>query len=82
LCIAKKLLSHLLSFVHVRKNPQYRLGRIIFKNIRVFLDSAKLRDLFPVKDGEIFDREKIAEGLENLRTVSGEYGYINYIGVP
>jgi len=69
-------------FVHVDENAQYRMGGITFKNNRALSDSAKLRDLFPIKDGEIFSREKIAEGLENLRKVYGEYGYINYTGVP
>ncbi len=69
-------------FVNVQENAQYRLGGITFKNNKVIPDSSKLRDLFPVKETEIFSREKIAEGLENLRKVYGEYGYINYTGVP
>lgn len=69
-------------FVHVDENAQYRLGGITFKNNRVLSNSAKIRDVFPVKDGEIFSREKIAEGLENLQKVYGEYGFINYTGVP
>jgi outer membrane protein assembly factor BamA len=69
-------------FVHVEENAQYRLGEITFKNNKVLSDAAKLRDLFPIKDAEVFSREKIAEGLENLRKVYGEYGYINYTGVP
>jgi len=69
-------------FVHVDENAQYRLGGITFKNNKVLSNSAKLRDVFPIKDGEIFSREKIAEGLENLRKVYGEFGFINYTGVP
>jgi outer membrane protein assembly factor BamA len=69
-------------FVNVEENAQYRLGGISFKNNRALLDSANLRDLLPVKDGEIFGREKIAEGLENLRRIYGQHGYINYTGVP
>jgi len=69
-------------FVHVEENAQYRLGAITFKNNKVLTDTTKLRDLFPIKNGEVFSREKIATGLENLRKVYGEYGYINYTGVP
>lgn len=68
-------------FVHVEENAQYRLGGITFKNNKVLSNSA-LRDQFPIKDGEIFSREKIAEGLENLRKAYGEFGFINYTGVP
>jgi len=69
-------------FVHVDENAQYRLGGITFKNNKVISNSAKLRDVFPIKDGEIFSREKIAAGLENLRKVYGEFGFVNYTGVP
>src|SRR5262249_39962880 len=33
-------------------------------------------------DGAIFSRERLAEGLENLRKAYDELGYINYTGVP
>jgi outer membrane protein assembly factor BamA len=69
-------------FVHVDENMQYRLARITFKNNKAIGNSAALRDLFPIKDGNIFSRKKIAKGLENIRKAYGEYGYINYTGVP
>jgi outer membrane protein assembly factor BamA len=69
-------------FVHVDENMQYRLGRITFKNNKAIASSAALRNLFPIKDGDVFGRKKIAKGLENIRTAYGEYGYINYTGVP
>ena len=37
-----------------------------------------MRSLFPIKDGDIFSREKIGKGLENLRKAYGELGYINF----
>src|SRR6202030_3511918 len=43
---------------------------------------AALRSLFPMKDGDIFSREKVAKGLENLRKAYGENGYINFTSVP
>lgn len=69
-------------FAQVEEGAQYRLGGIAFKNNKVLSDSARLRDLFPIKDGDVFSREKIAEGLESLRKAYGEYGYVNYTGVP
>jgi outer membrane protein insertion porin family len=68
-------------FVHVDENAQYRLGGITFKNNRAIY-SARLRDLFRIRNGDIFSREKIANGLENLRKAYGEFGYLNYTGVP
>jgi len=68
--------------VHVDEGSQYRLGGITFKHNRAISNVSALRALFPIKNGEVFSREKLAAGLENLRKAYGEYGYINYTGVP
>lgn len=62
--------------------PQYRLEHITFRNNHALSNAQALRNLFPIKDGEIFSREQITQGLENLRRAYGEFGYINYTGVP
>jgi outer membrane protein assembly factor BamA len=41
-----------------------------------------LRSLFPIKDGDVFSRERIATGLENLRKAHQNFGYINFTSVP
>jgi outer membrane protein insertion porin family len=66
----------------IDEGDKYRLGKITFKNNKAISNNAALRNLFPLRDGDIFSREKIAKGLENLRKAYGEYGYINYTGVP
>ena len=66
----------------IEEGDKYRLGKITFKNNKAITNTAALRSLFPLKDGDIFSREKIAKGLEDLRKAYGEYGYINYTGVP
>jgi len=66
----------------IDEGDKYRLGKITFKNNKAIPNSAALRSLFPLKDGDIFSRDKIAKGLEALRKAYGEYGYINYTGVP
>jgi outer membrane protein insertion porin family len=58
------------------------LGKITFKNNKAISNTAALRSMFPLKDGDVFSRDKIAKGLENLRKAYGQYGYINYTGVP
>lgn len=62
--------------------PQYRLGHITFRNNRALPNAQALRNLFPIKDGGILERKAIAKGLENLRYAYGEFGFINYTGVP
>ncbi len=67
--------------VHVDEGAQYRLGGIEFKGNRAIANEA-LRALFTIKDGDIFRRDKIGKGLENLRKTYGELGYINFTPVP
>jgi outer membrane protein insertion porin family len=66
----------------IEEGDRYRLGTIIFKNNKAISNAAALRSLFPMKDGDIFSREKIAKGLENLRKAYGQAGYINFTPVP
>jgi outer membrane protein insertion porin family len=66
----------------IDEGDQYRLGKITFKNNKALSNSAALRNLFPLKDGDVFSRDKIAKGLENLRKAYGQYGYINFTPVP
>ncbi len=66
----------------IEEGDKYRLGKITFKNNKAISNVAALRSLIPLKDGDVFSRDKIAKGLENLRKAYGQYGYINYTGLP
>jgi len=66
----------------IEEGDKYRLGKITFKNNKAISNTVALRSLFPLKDGDIFSREKIAKGLDNLTKAYGQYGYINYTGIP
>jgi outer membrane protein insertion porin family len=66
----------------IEEGDRYHLGSITFKNNKAISNIAALRSLFPMKDGDIFSRDKIAKGLENLRKAYGEAGYINFTSVP
>jgi outer membrane protein assembly factor BamA len=55
--------------------PRYRLRGITFKNDHAISNAKALRDLFPIKDGDTFDHNAIAKGLENLREAYSELGY-------
>jgi hypothetical protein len=67
--------------VHVEEGLQYSLGVITFEP-KTIGTVESLRGFFPIKDGEVFDREKIATGLENLRKAYGNLGYVNFTPVP
>jgi hypothetical protein len=67
---------------NVDEGLQYSLGKITFKHNKVLTDVGFLRALFPIRDGDIVSREKIAKGLENLRMSYGDLGYLNFTAIP
>jgi len=66
----------------IEEGDRYKLGSITFKNNKAVTNTKALRGLFAIKDGDIFSREKIAKGLDNLRKAYGELGYINFTSIP
>ena len=68
--------------VPIEEGDKYTLGEITFKNNKAVPNTKALRSLFPIKDGDMFDRSKIAKGLENLGKAYGQLGYINFTSIP
>jgi len=66
----------------VEEGARYRLKGITFAHNRAVSNATVLRSLFPLTDGEIFDRESVSKGLESLRQVYAQLGYINFSAVP
>lgn len=66
----------------IEEGDKYKLGEITFKGNKAVTNSKILRSLFPIKDGDFFDRSKIAKGLEALGKAYGQLGYINFTSVP
>lgn len=68
--------------VPIQEGDKYKLGTITFTGGKAITNTKALRAQFPIKDGDTFNRESIAKGLENLRKAYGELGYINFSAVP
>jgi outer membrane protein assembly factor BamA len=68
--------------VYVEEGPRYKLGGISFQNNRAIASLEVLRLQFHIRDGAIFSREKIAQGLADLRLAYRQLGYINFTAVP
>lgn len=65
------------------EGDQYELGSMTFKGVKLFKEPDKaLRPLFSMDEGDIFDVSKVRKGLENMRKIYGEYGYINFVATP
>jgi len=68
--------------IPIDEGDQYRLAAITFKGNKSVPNAKALRGLFAIKDGDIFNREKIVKGLENLKNAYGTQGFINATSVP
>jgi outer membrane protein insertion porin family len=69
--------------IPIVEGEQFTLGSMNFRNSTIFSDEqGALRSLFDMQEGDLFDVSKIREGLENLRQLYGEYGYINFVASP
>ena len=67
--------------IRIEQNLQYTLRGLEITGEKAF-SAEQLRALFPIQSGEVFDVGRIREGLDNLRKVYGECGYINFTPVP
>src|SRR2546425_237713 len=65
----------------VQEGTLFRLGEIKFTGNHAF-SAAKLRNVFPLKKGALFERDKIAGGLDSLRNLYGKEGFLDLMSVP
>jgi Surface antigen variable number repeat len=65
----------------VAEGPKFRLGEITFLGYRAF-SADQLRQQFPMKTGAVFEREKVAAGLESLHKFYGKHGYLDMAAIP
>ena len=65
----------------VSEGARYKLGEITFVENHAF-SSEELRQQFPLKRGDLFERGKVASGLESLRKLYGTHGFLDWIAVP
>ena len=61
--------------------PQFQLGEIRFRNAEVF-SSTELREVFPLRKGDMFDISKIREGLESISRLYFRKGYADVVAGP
>ena len=54
--------------VKVDKGDQYRLGKIQFQDATLF-PTSQLRQVFALQDGDLFNRSKFAEGLQQMQNL-------------
>jgi outer membrane protein assembly factor BamA len=65
----------------VSEGPLYKLGEVMFVENHAF-SSEKLRQQFPLKMGDLFERGKVASGLVSLRKLYGTQGFLDFTAIP
>jgi outer membrane protein insertion porin family len=67
----------------VEEGRLYRLNKINFFGVKLFRTPETLmRPLFSMGEGDPFSTTKLRKGLENLRKLYGEFGYIDFVPEP
>ena len=67
----------------VEEGRLYRLNKITFVGVKLFRTPETLmRPLFSMGEGDAFSTTKLRKGLENLRKLYGEFGYIDFVPEP
>ena len=65
----------------IQPGKQYRMGIISWRGNSA-IPTDQLAATIPIRAGEIFQRQKIAAGLESLRELYQSRGYVNFTSVP
>ena len=72
--------------VSIQEGEQYRMGKLTFRSSDpdqgLIFKPDVLARVFPLKQGDIFDADKIRKSLDNYRKLYGEYGYIDFTAEP
>ncbi|HTT62870.1 MAG TPA: outer membrane protein assembly factor BamA [Bryobacteraceae bacterium] len=67
----------------VEEGRMYRLNKINFVGVKLFRTPETLmRPVFNMGEGDPFSTTKLRKGLENLRKLYGEFGYIDFVPEP
>jgi hypothetical protein len=67
--------------VKVKQGAQYRLDEIYVRKATLF-PATQLRNLFPLRRGDLFNVGKIQDGLDDLRKLYETRGYVNFVAIP
>ncbi|MDW8129369.1 MAG: outer membrane protein assembly factor BamA [Bryobacterales bacterium] len=70
--------------VPIEEGRQYRIAKFNLVGVKLFRAGSErlTRELFQMGPGDIFSTAKFRKGLENLRKLYGEFGYIDFVPEP
>jgi outer membrane protein assembly factor BamA len=65
----------------VSEGPRYKLAEVKFTDQHAF-SATKLRGQFPLRKGDLFDRDKVAGGLDGIHKLYNSDGFIDFVAMP
>jgi outer membrane protein insertion porin family len=69
--------------IPVEEGRQYHLNKINFVGVKLFRTPEALTgSIFQMGEGDVFSTGKLRKGLENMRKLYGEFGYIDFVPEP
>jgi len=72
--------------VSIEEGAQYHMGKLNFRSADpdqgLIFKTEFLQRVFPLKEGDIFDADKIRKSLDDFRKLYGDYGYIDFTAEP
>ena len=69
--------------INVEEGRLYRLRNINFVGVKLFRSTDFLsKQIFQMSEGDIFSTAKLRKGMENMRKLYGEFGYIDFVPEP
>jgi hypothetical protein len=66
---------------HVEEGQQYHVGEIKFVG-ESGIPEQEIRDVFPLREGELFNTSLLLQGIGDLTNLFGSRGYIDFTVVP
>jgi outer membrane protein insertion porin family len=69
--------------ITVEEGKLYHLNNITFTGVKFFrTPEALMTPLFQMQKGDVFSTAKLRKGLENMRKLYGDFGFIDFVGEP
>jgi outer membrane protein insertion porin family len=69
--------------VTVEEGKLYHLNNITFTGVKFFrTPEALMTPLFQMSKGDVFSTAKLRKGLENMRKLYGDFGFIDFVAEP
>ena len=66
-----------------KRASSFQLNNINFVGVKLFrTPDSLMRPLFQMEEGDVFSTAKLRKGMENLRKLYGEFGYIDFVPEP